>query len=106
MRTILNLLNLHFNHRRLQENKLQSLDSQLFLKLRSLKILDMSQNQLSLSLPHELFQSIYHLKGEKFIACESLLYFVDALTAANSFQLIYLNVLLLNLSLSDQLGTQ
>lgn len=50
-------------HRRLQENKLEKLDSHLFLKLRSLRILDLSQNQLS-SLPPELFQSIYHIKGE------------------------------------------
>lgn len=51
--------------RRLQENKLESLDAQLFLKLRSLKILDISQNQLLSSLPHELFQSIYHIRGER-----------------------------------------
>jgi Leucine-rich repeat (LRR) protein len=49
--------------RRLQENKLETLDPQLFLKLRSLKILDISQNQL-LSLPHELFQSIYYMRSE------------------------------------------
>lgn len=51
--------------RRLQENKLESLDAQLFLKLRSLKILDISQNQLLSSLPLELFQSIYHIRGER-----------------------------------------
>lgn len=57
--------------RRLQENKLESLDAQLFLKLRSLKILDMSQNQLASFLPLELFQSSYHVRGEwKFIANE------------------------------------
>jgi hypothetical protein len=58
--------------RRLQENRLENLDAQLFLKLRSLKILDISQNRFSPSLPHELFQSIYHLKGERFIASELL----------------------------------
>jgi Leucine-rich repeat (LRR) protein len=57
------LLSRMWKRRRLQENNLQRLDAQLFLKLRSLKILDMSSNQLSSSLPTELFQSIYHIKG-------------------------------------------
>lgn len=48
---------------RLQENNLQRIDNQLFLKLRSLKILDVSINHLSNALPLELFQSIYHIKG-------------------------------------------
>lgn len=51
------------NFRRLQENNLQRVDNQLFLKLRSLKILDVSINHLSNALPLELFQSIYHIKG-------------------------------------------
>ena len=56
--------------RRLQENRLESFDAHLFLKLRSLKILDISQNRLMSSLPLDLFQSIYHLKGERFTAIE------------------------------------
>ncbi|KAG5682188.1 hypothetical protein PVAND_011556 [Polypedilum vanderplanki] len=47
---------------RLQENSLHGLDAQLFLKLRSLKFLDISFNQLSVTLPVELFQSIYHVQ--------------------------------------------
>jgi len=47
--------------RRLQENQLETLDGQIFLKLRSLRILDISQNRLS-SLAPDLFQSIYHIK--------------------------------------------
>lgn len=61
---------LSFLFRRLQENKLEMLDVQLFLKLRSLKILDISQNRLMPSLPRELFLSIYHIRGEIFIAIE------------------------------------
>jgi Leucine-rich repeat (LRR) protein len=66
------------------------LDAQLFLKLRSLKILDLSQNRLLSSLPHELFQSTYHLKGEKrFIATELLVLF-RLFARFICFKLIYL----------------
>lgn len=50
--------------RRIQENRLEGIDGQLFLKLRSLQILDLSHNRIS-DLPTEVFQSIYHVRVMK-----------------------------------------
>lgn len=47
--------------RRLERNMLEDLDSKMFLKLRNLKILDLSHNNF-LSIPEEILHSAFHMK--------------------------------------------